>query len=56
MKDYREDLLSLQNTGYFTPESLLEEVIISMSTDEAKETLEHICRHYDIDIDQVNQY
>lgn len=54
--DARDKLSLLQGTGYFTPESLLQEIITGMSMDEAKSMFDHICRHYDIDGEQVGEY
>lgn len=52
MKDYRELLLSLKD-DYFSAESLLQEIVIAMSTQESQEMFEHIIRHYDIDIEEL---
>ena len=46
--DSRDKLLSLADTGYFNAESLLQEIVIGMSTQEAQEMFEHIARHHDI--------
>ncbi len=55
-EDSRTKLLDLQGTGYFTPESLLKEIVVGMSWDEAQSMLEHICDMNDINIDEVGKY
>lgn len=52
----REKLLLLADTGHFNAESLLNEIVVSMSDTEARETLEHIAQHYDIELDQIGEY
>lgn len=55
-EESRSKLLSLQGTGYFTPESLLKEIVTAMSWDEAQSMLEHICDMNEININNVNTY
>lgn len=52
MKDYRELLLSLTD-NYFSAANLLQEIVNSISSQEAKEMFQHIIRHYDIDESEV---
>ena len=45
--DQKERLLNLLK--YFSPENLLNEIVVGMSSDEAKETADYIIRMNDLD-------
>ena len=47
-KSSREKLLELVDQGFFTYESLLNEIVVGMSEHEAREMFDHITQMHDI--------